>query len=78
MRRARTRSDEAKGDKNIEDAEAAYDAPERGVEYDAHERGKMVKKIVLLPEGRPREVEEQGSKLETEYDHQRTKNPVHG
>jgi len=78
MRRTRARPDEAKGDKNIEDAKAADDAPERGVEYDAHERRKMVKKIVLLPEGRPREIEQQGSKLETEYDHQRTKNPVHG
>jgi hypothetical protein len=78
MRRTRPRPHEAKGDKNIEDAEAADDTTKRGMEYQGHETRKMIEKIVLLPEGRPREVEEQRSKLETEYDHQCTQNPVHG
>jgi hypothetical protein len=77
-RRTRTRPDEAKGDKNIEDAEAADDTAERWVENDGHERREMAQKVVLLPEGRPWEIEKQRSKLEAQHDHQRTKNPVHG
>jgi hypothetical protein len=78
MRRTRPRPDKAKGYQNIEDAEAADNTAKRGMEYQGHERRKVVKKIVLLPEGRPREIEQQGSQLETDYDCQRTKNPVHG
>jgi hypothetical protein len=78
MRRSRPRPNKAKGYQNIEDTEAADYTAKRGMEYQGRERRKVIKKVVLFPEGRPWEIEQQGPQFETEYDHQRTNNPVHG
>src|ERR1700734_3332880 len=48
------------------------------MKHDGDQRGKMAEKEVLLPEGRPWEIEEQGSHFEANNDQQRAKDTVHG
>ena len=48
------------------------------MKHDVDQGRKMVEKEVLLPEGRPREIEEQGSHFEANNDQQRAKDTVHG
>ncbi len=48
------------------------------MKHDMDQRGEMAEKEVLLPEGRPWEIEEQGSHFEANNDQQRTKDTVHG
>jgi hypothetical protein len=45
---------------------------------DVNQRRKMAEKEILLPEGRPREIEEQGSHFEANDDQKCTKDAVHG
>jgi len=73
-----TRTDKAERQENIENAEAADGAAERGMKHDVNERRKMNEKKVLFPKGGPREIEEQSSHLEANDDEQCAKDTVHG
>jgi hypothetical protein len=75
--RTGARADKAERQENIENAEAADGAAERGMEHDVNERRKMNEKKVLFPKGGPGEIEEQSSHLEANDDQQCTKDAVH-
>src|SRR5579863_6952323 len=73
------RTDKAERQENIQNAEAADGAAERGMEHDVNERRKMnEKKVMFSPIGGPREIEEQSSHLEANDDEQCAKDAVHG
>src|SRR5580693_9932918 len=76
--RTRTRTNKAESQKDVQHAETADGAAERGMKHDVNERGEMDQKKIVLPEGRPREIEEQGSHFEANHDQQRAKDTVHG
>src|ERR1700676_513326 len=75
---ARTRAHESESEQNIQHADSAHDAAERRMQRDMHERRKVAKEIVLLPEGGPRKIQEQSAHFETKHHQQCAKDPVHG
>jgi hypothetical protein len=69
---------QADADENIEDAEATDNAAEGGVQKkQAHRSRKMVKKIVLLPEIGPGEIEEKSAHLQTKDDQDYAQRFIH-
>lgn len=77
-RRTWTRTDETKGQDDVQDAETADGAAKRGMEQHGNERRKVEKKKVLFPETGPREIEEQGSHFEANDDQQCAQDAIHG
>ena len=71
------RADHVDGEENIQNAETADRAAEGGMQQDAHQGRKVTEKIVLFPNGGPREVK-QDCAHNTEDNHQeRAKHSIH-
>jgi hypothetical protein len=63
-----TRTYKAESQEDVKHAKTANRAAKRRMKHNVNKRRKMVEKEVLFPEGRPGEIEEQGSHFEANDD----------
>ena len=61
-------ADETDREDNVQKAEAADCSTKRRMQNHVPERGVVSQKEILLPEAGPRQIQEQGSHFEAQYD----------